>query len=467
MPPESVPDVWEADDIKPGELAKLQREQFPDAYVEASQNTDETRYFVANGILYTFAEPYRHAGRYMRVLLPQQYREQVINRCHAEVAHAAAAKTLARVQECYVWPGMRKHVTEYIHACVHCNTLTPPNPSHPRGKIPTPPTPFHTWGIDRVGPFPKDRKGRQYLLTAVDHLTGWAEAIPIASKKAQTVQEAFMDNIVARYGIPTILISDRGGEFVNASFEKWLKDFGVEHHLTSPYHPQSNGMTERFNGVIQKLLLKLTGGNDRQWSKHLSEALYAYRITIGPAGLSPYQAVYGQKARLLKTSTSPREEGERLAAIRLAEKFLHEFRDQRRDAYKDAESGRAKRLPPGTYVSIRALNPKKGQCPWQPGYQVVTSHDGALRVLELSTGNIKRVNQRNVREIPQSKSYEEVDPLPVRDLHVERDQPPVEARPVPVEPNCYMPVCLPQVAAVNQEEWEAWLEFVRSFHEQN
>lgn len=462
VPPVDAPDVWKTDNIDPAQLLQLQQEQFASEYTEASQDLDETRYIVEGGILYTFAEPQHNAGRYMRVLLPQQYRQQVIDRCHQEVAHAALAKTLARVQENYVWPGMRRHVREYLQACVHCNTVTPPNPAHPRGIIPTPRTPFHTWGIDLVGPFPKDRRGKQYLLTCVDHLTGWAEAIPIASKKAETVQETFLNEIVTRYGTPTVLISDNGGEFTSTAFEKWLRDNGISHHLTSPYHPQTNGMTERFNGIIQRLLLKLTGGNDRHWSKSLPDALYAYRITQGPAGISPYQAVYGRKPRLPRSTVDNPEEGERLRAIREAEILLHEFRTNQRDAYRDAEPGRAKRLPVGTFVSVRVLNPRKGQSRWQPGYQVISSHDGALRVMELATGNVIRINQRCAREIPESKSYDEVDPLPVRSNTAE-NLPPQEAVPIVVDPNPHIPTHVPAAAMIEPpapSEWELWCRSV-------
>lgn len=444
IPPIDVPDVWHTDHIDPNELSQLQREQFADAYVEASQDTDETRYVIEKGILFTLAQPSTTSSRYMRVLLPQQFRQQVIDRCHSEVAHAAFSKTLARIQENYVWPGMRKHVREYLASCVYCNTVTPHNPSQPRGIIPTPSSPFHTWGIDLVGPFPRDRRGRQYLLTCIDHLTGWCEAIPIASKKAETVQEAFMDNIVARYGLPSVLISDNGGEFTSSNFEQWLREFGVTHRLTSPYHPQSNGMTERFNGTIQRLLLKLTGGNERHWSKYLSEALYAYRITHGPSGLSPYQAVYGQRPRLPRASVGTQEEGERLKAIRLAEKFLQDFRKEQREKYKGHEPRNAKSLPPGTFVSMRVLNPKKGQSKWQPGYQIVSSHNGALRVLELDTGNVIRVNQRHVREIPESKSYDEVDPLPAL-VKGSVKFPPQEATPISVNHNGHISVNVPSI----------------------
>ena len=449
--PVDVPDVWMTDRIDPEELATYQREQFPDAYVEASQDSDESSYIVEGGLLYTMAEPSKNAGRYLRLLLPQQYRQQVIDRCHAEVGHAAFLKTLSRIQEHYVWPSMRKHIRSYISNCVLCNTLAPKHPAHPRGVVPTPPAPFHTWGIDLVGPFPRDRRGRQYILSCIDHLTGWAEAIPIASKKAETVQEAFLSNIVARYGIPHILISDNGGEFTGTAFEKWLREFGVSHRLTSPYHPQCNGMTERFNAVIQKLLLKLSGGNPKKWSEYLPTALYAYRITQGQAGLSPYQAIYGQKPRLPRATMASQEEGERLQAIRLAESILHEYRSKQKETYKEQEPRRAKSLPPGTFVSVRVLNPKKGETHWQPGYQVVSSHDGALRVMELATGNLIRINQRNVREIPESKPYDEIDPIPASKGPPTLECPSSKAEPIPVVEESYLPTRLP-VNQLNLED---------------
>ena len=439
VPPEMVPDIWEADYIDPGELSRLQHEEFADFITEAKQETDETQFWYNEGLLYTFAPPVPNAPRYMRLLLPHRYREQVINRCHDEVGHAAAMKTLARIQEAYVWPGMRKHVRDYVSACTHCNSLTPPNPAHPRGRIPTPPTPFHTWGIDLVGPFKRDVRGRQYLLTCVDHLTNWAEAIPIASKKPATVQQAFMDNVVARYGIPSVVISDNGGEFTSHAFEKWMREFGIEHHLTSPYSPQSNGLTERFNATIQKLLLKLTGGNDRLWSTHIAEALYAYRTAEGPSGMSPYQAVYGKKARFPRSQPFDQTEGDRLRALRTAELALREFRDTARDKFKAGQPKRAKNFQPGTYVSVKTLSPTKGQSKWQTGYQVVSSHQGGLRLTELSTGRLIRVNQRNVRELPAQKPYDEIDPLPPRERKRASDMPPEKATPIGPPPKIAIP----------------------------
>jgi transposase InsO family protein len=442
-----LPDVWLTDQIDPSELAALQQQQFPEEYAEAARDEDDSCFVLEGGLLYSKAPPSRAADSYLRLILPREHRERVIERCHSEVGHSAFAKTICRVQEHYVWPGMRKHIRQYVRHCVLCNTLTPPHPAMPRGRVPTPPRPFHSWAIDLVGPMPRDRRGRTYMLTAIDLLTGWAEAIPVASKHAETIQEAFLTNIVARYGIPALCLSDNGGEFTGAAFEEWLREFGVEHRLTSPNHPQCNGMCERFNGTIQKLLLKLSGGNSRKWSQYLPEALYAYRITCGPAGISPYQAVFGQKPRLPRSQADGQDEGDRLRAIRLAEKVLLEFRNDQKEDYQAKEPKWAKRLPPGTYVSIRLFNSRKGECPWKPGYQVLSSHDGALRLLELATNRIIRVNQQNVREIPESKPYDEIDPKSKPEKNTAMNQADLGSaaapRPIPIQANEFLPTHLP------------------------
>lgn len=98
-----------------------------------------------------------------------------------------------------------------ISSVVSCAIHWHPPPCHTSWQDDSKPFPY--MGKDIVGPFPRDEKGRQYLLTCVDHLTGWVEAIPLASKKIVTVWDAFTTHIVACYGLPTSLVTDNCGEF--------------------------------------------------------------------------------------------------------------------------------------------------------------------------------------------------------------------------------------------------------------
>jgi transposase InsO family protein len=420
---QEIPEIWRADQIDPDELIRAQKDEFEDQWIEATQEQDASPFVIDSGILYSLAEPHRHAGRYPRLMLPHAYRQKVIDRCHIEVAHAAFAKTLARVQESYLWSGMRKSIRSYLGHCTKCRTLTPSNPRILRGTVPVPPCPWHTWGMDLVGPFPRDKRGRQYLLTVIDHLTGWVEAIPIASKKNPIVWDAFNYHVVSRFGVPSVLITDNGTEFTAKSFENWLQTWGIDHKLTSPYHPQTNSKTERFNGTIQKLLLKLTGGQPRRWTDFLSEALYAYRTTVGIHGITPYMATFGMRPRVPRCPTASAPADERLHNLHTASEFLKQHHEASKARYRAQESPSATALSPGTFVSIRVLSPRKGQPKWQPGFQIIGSRGPALRIRNVETSKIYRLNQRDVRVIPEILPYEEIDPLPPKKDRKENDLP--------------------------------------------
>lgn len=182
---------------------------------------------------------------------------------------------------------MRRHIREYLAACPVCVTHTPAATASPKGKLPTPSSPFDTLHVDLVGPFQRDRHGRQYLLTIIDSLTGFADAIPIASKKTATIQHE-LAHFFYRYGLPRHLITDHGQEFQLASFQDWLREQGIQQHLTSAYHPRANGKVQWFNATIQAMLLRLCGSKPKQWSKFLPEALFAYRTNPTQANVTPF-----------------------------------------------------------------------------------------------------------------------------------------------------------------------------------
>ena len=177
---------------------------------------EESPYEIRDGILYSRAQIYP------RLMLLKENRQLVLQRCHGDVGHQSFYKTLARVQEAYVWPGMRATVREHVGACPLCMLYSQRQERPEAGQMPVPPRPHHTWGIDLTGPFPISNKGNKYLLTIIDHLTGWGEAIPIKDKTNDSVWEAFNREIIARYGVPTVVLTDQGGEFTAIEWERWL-----------------------------------------------------------------------------------------------------------------------------------------------------------------------------------------------------------------------------------------------------
>ena len=113
-----------------------------------------------------------------------------------------------------------------------------------------------------MGPLPVTERGNKYIVTCIDYLTKWAEAKLLPDKSAMQVAWFIYDKIICRYGCPAIIQSDNGLEFVNEIIKQLLEKFQIWHQRVSPYHPQANGMIERFNRTLGEALSKLEETHD-------------------------------------------------------------------------------------------------------------------------------------------------------------------------------------------------------------
>jgi transposase InsO family protein len=105
--------------------------------------------------------------------------------------------------------------------------------------------------------------------------------------------------IFPRFGTPRILISDGGTHFTGKNFKKWLSKLGIEHRVSTAYHPQTNGQAETSNRQLKSILNKTIEKGGKDWSKKLDGALWAYRTAFKtPIGMTPYQFVYGNACHL-------------------------------------------------------------------------------------------------------------------------------------------------------------------------
>ena len=112
------------------------------------------------------------------------------------------------------------------------------------------PWPFYKWGIDIVGPFLKAPGRIKFLVVAIDYFTKWVEAEPVATITGQKMLQFVWRNIVCRFGIPGILISDNGKQFASNPFREWCEELKIKQNFTSVAHPQANGQTEVTNRTI-------------------------------------------------------------------------------------------------------------------------------------------------------------------------------------------------------------------------
>ncbi len=132
----------------------------------------------------------------------------------------------------------------------------------PLGLITNPIQRFSNIHIDLVGPLPATRDGFTHLFTVVDRSTRWAEAIPLRSTSAASCAEALVGGWVARIGVLEQITSDRGRQFCSSVWDALTCQLGAKMRFTTPYHPQSNGLVERFNCRLKDALRARTAGTD-------------------------------------------------------------------------------------------------------------------------------------------------------------------------------------------------------------
>ena len=192
---------------------------------------------------------------------------------------------------------MRADLRQWTRQCESCQRAKVSRHVHsPLQRRPPPDRRFGSLHVDLVGPLPESR-GHRYLFTVVDRFTRWMEAIPLKTMTAEDCGRALVDGWVSRYGVPTDLVSDRGRQFVSSLWRHLMLTLGISASSTTSYHPQANGMVERFHRTLKERLMARHAGPN--WMDHLSPVLMGLRASIREDSLtSPAELVFGAPFRL-------------------------------------------------------------------------------------------------------------------------------------------------------------------------
>jgi len=135
------------------------------------------------------------------------------------------------------------------------------------------PWPFAWWGIDLLGPFPKANGQLKYLVIAIDYSTKWIEAEPLAKITTKNVLLFFQRNILARFGVSALVISDNGTQFTDQKFQNYLRNIGIKQSFTYVEHPQANGLAEAANRVILRGIRRRLETAKTKWAEELHAVL--------------------------------------------------------------------------------------------------------------------------------------------------------------------------------------------------
>ncbi|XP_077318945.1 uncharacterized protein LOC143940971 [Lithobates pipiens] len=237
-----------------------------------------------------------------QLVVPSQFRGPLLKVAHEIplAGHLGITKTRGRLVHNFYWPRMLADIADYCRSCVTCQRVGKVGDVHkaPLKPLPVIDEPFKRVAVDIVGPLAiPSSSGKRYILTVVDYATRYPEAVALSCLRTDKVADALL-GIFTRVGFPAELISDQGPQFVSDLMQALCQQIQMTHIMASPYHPQTNGLCERFNGTLKQMLLTFVHSQGKDWERYLPHLLFAYReVPQESTGFSPFELLYGRRVR--------------------------------------------------------------------------------------------------------------------------------------------------------------------------
>ena len=212
--------------------------------------------------------------------------------------HFGIDKTIQRVEQTFTWPGMTADIREYVRTCDSCQR-SKPVVGKTRGLIRPLPVPADRWdevSLDFVTGLPRTPSGHDAVLVVVDRFTKWAYFIPTQTTvDAKGTAVLFHDVVFSRHGMPKRLISDRDPRFTGHFWRAFFEVMGTTLAMSTAYHPQTDGQTERVNRVMEEALRSFVGANQLDWDRCLPSLQFAYNTSVhSSTGQTPFYLNYGR-----------------------------------------------------------------------------------------------------------------------------------------------------------------------------
>ena len=191
-------------------------------------------------------------------MLPRALIAQILKIAYDNLGHNGTHRTYVLLKRLYYWKGLKPCVTKHIQRCYQCQRRNKQVVKYATLHFNVATFPMQFISMDLIGEFhPPTTKGKRYALTVICMLTGYVFCIPLKTKTAEEVLQAYVDNMYSKFGGSMKILSDNGTEFKNKIFEQVAKELGVMYKLyTPPYHPASNGRIEGFHAFLKACISK-------------------------------------------------------------------------------------------------------------------------------------------------------------------------------------------------------------------
>ena len=261
-----------------------------------TSNKVHNHFQLQNNVLY-----FIQTGKEPRIYIPQSLRNLYMQffHDHPMSGHLGFHKVLDKIRLRYYWPQMHTTIATYIKQCHSCQQIKPPHSNDGLLQSITISEPFELIGWDIIGPFPESQAGNKYILVISEYLTRWTETAAIPDARAVTIATKLMERIIFPHGCPARILPNQGPQFSGEVLQALATQLGIQQIFTSPYHPQTNGLTERMNKTIKQQLTAFIDPLHTTWDLILPFITHAYNTSVqASTRISPFRALYGRDPRL-------------------------------------------------------------------------------------------------------------------------------------------------------------------------
>lgn len=342
-----------------------------------------------------------------------ELRTRLLREAHdaATAGHLGAAKTLEILSRTYWWPYMSKTVRDYVYSCDGCQRHKALNQKTAGLLQPlaVPDIPWDVVTLDIISGLPRTRQGHDAAVLFVDKSSKMVHMAPITKDiTAPTLANVFFAHVFRLHGLPTQIVSDRDPKFTGTFWKELFRLCGTKLSMSTAYHPQTDGQTERANRTLEEMLRAYVNTAHNDWDTHLSALEFAYNNSVSPSTrYTPFYMNYGRHPHLPVTLVTPRA----VSANPTTTQFARHIQDVLAKA-KEA-------MTKSQETQARYANERRRELKFEEGDQVMFSTaDLSLKALGQSKKLLpKFIGPFKVLKVISDNAYELEFPAKYRRLH--------------------------------------------------